>query len=109
MIESPVTGCVKFNVDVAAKEGVVGCETILRSKEGVMRAILAGPVEGSGTDFTELIAVKITLHVFFEAKWTCNVFLIVESDFMLVLHWINDAAQRLWRWWSVLLEIDALA
>ncbi|KAK8636133.1 hypothetical protein V6N13_004842 [Hibiscus sabdariffa] len=70
MTGSPGISYVKFNVDVVAKEGIAGRRGILRTEEGVLRAIFLGPMERLGNDFTELIAIKTVLYVFNQAKWT---------------------------------------
>ncbi|GMI85548.1 hypothetical protein like AT4G29090 [Hibiscus trionum] len=104
----PRTGFIKFNVDGAVKNEAAGCGGVLRTHEGVMRAVFAGPVDCCGVDYAELSTIKIGLQVFTEMEWSGSESLIVESDSKIVLNWINDVSQRPWRWWSVLLEIDSL-
>ncbi|KAL4313320.1 hypothetical protein GQ457_01G032340 [Hibiscus cannabinus] len=87
---------------------VVRCGGVLRTSEGNMRAIFSGPVACEGLDFAELLTVKNALLLFIEANWVGKVFLILESDSQLTLHWIMNSDSRPWRWWKDFEEIDSL-
>ncbi|KAL4383177.1 hypothetical protein GQ457_15G029590 [Hibiscus cannabinus] len=105
----PVQGCAKFNVDGTSKGEAAGCGGVLRLEDGTVRALFSGPVEGSGSDFAELTAIKTALEVFAEAEWSEALHLVIETDSIVILNWLREWQQRPWIWWQILLEIDRMA
>ncbi|KAK9019400.1 hypothetical protein V6N11_053924 [Hibiscus sabdariffa] len=99
-------GAVKFNVDGSFLLNRVGCGGVLRNHKGEVIAIFSGPVDCFGTDYSELVAVKMVLNLFKETNMFGKARLVIESDSQIVLKWLQNFSTRPWKLWSLFEEID---
>ncbi|KAK8699944.1 hypothetical protein V6N13_018352 [Hibiscus sabdariffa] len=93
-----------INIDAKNK----GCGGILREEFSNIRILFSGPVESDCSHLAEVLAIFHALAIFREAGWIGKAPLIVESDSVLALTWINDKLQRSWRWRKLFRDIDSL-
>ncbi|KAK8626128.1 hypothetical protein V6N13_133780 [Hibiscus sabdariffa] len=96
------------SVDGAFANNRAGCGGILREVSGNIKILFSGPIESDCSDVAEVLTIFHALAIFCEAGWIGKASLIVESDSVLALTWINDKLQRLWRWWKLFRDIDSL-
>ncbi|KAK8504821.1 hypothetical protein V6N12_033072 [Hibiscus sabdariffa] len=98
-----------FRVHGALAERLAGCGGVLRTKDGILRALFSGPVEEISLSFAFLAAVKIALVMFRETGWVGKVSLVLELDCKVVLNWLENPLQCPQKWWVHLVEIGRLA
>ncbi|KAK8568136.1 hypothetical protein V6N12_006697 [Hibiscus sabdariffa] len=72
----------------------VGCGGILRSPDGIIRAMFLGPVPCSGLDFANLFALKVAAQVFIEAGREGKVYLVLESNSKVVFNFLSNPVDR---------------
>ncbi|KAK8573652.1 hypothetical protein V6N13_009740 [Hibiscus sabdariffa] len=89
-----LSGFVKFSVDGAFASNRAGCGGILREDCGNIRILFSGPIESDCSDLAEVLVIFHALAIFREVGWIGKASLIVESDSVLALTWINDKLQR---------------
>ncbi|KAK8588998.1 hypothetical protein V6N12_023407 [Hibiscus sabdariffa] len=101
--------CLFFRVHGVLAERLAGCGGVLRTKDGILRALFSGPVEETSSAFAFLAAVKTALVMFRDTEWVGKVSLVLELDCKVVLNWSENPLQCPRKWWVHLAEIGRLA
>ncbi|KAK8544354.1 hypothetical protein V6N13_056136 [Hibiscus sabdariffa] len=70
-----------FRVHGALAERLAGCGGVLRTKDGILRALFSGPVEEISLSFAFLAAVKIALVMFRETGWVGKGSSVIRRDY----------------------------
>ncbi|KAL4366278.1 hypothetical protein GQ457_05G030610 [Hibiscus cannabinus] len=92
---APPIGCLKFNVDAAVcgSFGAAGIGGILRNSGGLPLFKFAESVVYSDPTGAELKAILKACQLFLYSEWRSEGSLIIESDSLLAVNWINNVCQ----------------
>ncbi|KAL4379424.1 hypothetical protein GQ457_02G015730 [Hibiscus cannabinus] len=92
---APPAGFLKFNVDaaVSGSYGDAGIGGILRNHDGLPLIKFAESVGFSNPTGAELKAIHKACYIFLSSRWRGKGSLIIETDSLLVVNWINNVCQ----------------
>ncbi|XVF23464.1 hypothetical protein REPUB_Repub13aG0041100 [Reevesia pubescens] len=106
---APPSGVLKFNVDGSAyeKPGPAGIGGVLQDEAGAVKLIFSKSIGIADSNVVELLAVKEAFLVFVASKWGRTHGLMIESDSLNAVKWINYPDLTPWKLKNYVAFIEA--
>ncbi|KAB2075143.1 hypothetical protein ES319_A07G201200v1 [Gossypium barbadense] len=92
----PPHGWLKYNVSGMATEEAMGCGSMLRDEDELVRALFLGPCDAIDADSVELGAIIIALDVIIEIGWSGIGSIIGENGSLVAYNWLLNKDKRPW-------------